>query len=68
MRNRIYNYYVLSLNFNGKGKGFAIGFDSEYLARIFSIYCLLGTGDIVPDYYLEKYYPEYYHSKIAKTL
>lgn len=67
MKNRIYNYYVLSPRFNGRGKGFAVGFDEYLAARIFATYFLLGTGNVVSDYTLEYNFPTYYHNLISHT-
>lgn len=68
MRNRIYDYYVLSARFDGNGHGFAIGFDNELAAHLFATYVLIGFANVVSDYYMEKRFPQYYHDKISKTL
>lgn len=68
MRNRIYNYYVLSARFDGNGRGFAIGFDNETAAHLFATYVLVGFSSVVSDYYMEMRYPQYYHDKISRTL
>lgn len=67
MKNRMHNYYVLSLRFNGAGKGFALGFDSEYSAHFVASRILLGFASVVDDYTLESRYPTYYHNLISKT-
>lgn len=67
MKKRIYNYYVLSLRFNGEGRGFAIGFDSEYLANFVAYRLMLGFARVVNDYQLECWYPSYYHHLISQT-
>ena len=64
MRNRIYNYYVISARFNGLGRGFAIGFDDERAAHIFCDYFLFGWGQVLADWQLEKRFPEWYHTHV----
>lgn len=65
---RIHDYYVLGLRFNGEGRGFAIGFDSEYMAYFVANRLLFGLAKVVNDYQLECWYPEYYHCLISKTI
>lgn len=67
MKTRIHNYYVLSLRFNGRGRGFAIGFDSYKMANYFAAFVLVGFADIITDYDLESRFPTYYHNLISHT-
>lgn len=67
MKNKIYNYYVISARFDGQGKGFALGFNNQLSAMLFCNYVCMGFASIVPDYYLEEFYPQYYHNLVAKT-
>lgn len=67
MKRRIHDYYVLSFRFNGKGKGIALGFDSEYAAYFVASRIFLGFAKVASDYQLESWYPEYYHNLISKT-
>lgn len=64
---KIKNYYVVSLRFDGLGKGFAIGIDEEWLAYFIATRCLLGLADVLTDYQLEVKYPFYYHKLCSKT-
>lgn len=65
---RIHNYYVIGLRFNGKGRGFAIGFDEAYLAYFVANRLLLGLARVVNDYQLESWFPDYYQEIISKTI
>lgn len=67
LKRKIFNYYVISANFDGHGKGFALGFDSYCAARYFAAFVLFGFADVLPDYLLECRFPHYYHSLISKT-
>lgn len=66
-RHHLKDYYVLSLRFDGNGKGFAIGFDSEYSAYLFARLLMIGFADVVTDYQLEQRYPSYFHQLISNT-
>lgn len=61
------DYYVLSFNFNGMGRGFALGFSSEYSAYFFARYILFGFAQVVEWWQLEDRFPSYYHELISKT-
>lgn len=63
----IKNYYIVSLRFNGFGKGFAIGVDEEWLAYFIASRCLLGLADVLTDWQLEIKFPHYYHKLVSKT-
>jgi len=65
MRQRIYNFYVLSPRFDGEGRGFAIGFDDVKAAHVFADYFMLGFGKVVDDYYLESNFPKYYYDHVS---
>lgn len=64
----IKNYYVISLRFDGYGRGFAWGFDDEYKAYFVANRLLLGFANVISDYQLESWYPQYYHHLVSKTL
>lgn len=65
---RIRNFYVVSLRFNGRGRGFAWGFDDEYIAYFVASRILLGFANVLDDYQLERFYPEYYQHIISQTI
>ena len=54
MKNRAYNYYVTSANFNVRGRGFAVGFDSRKAAYAFATFVLFGFAEVMPWYEFEK--------------
>ena len=60
-------YYVLSYNFDGMGRGFALGFSSEHSAYLFARCVLFGFGQVVEWWQLEDRFPAYYHGIISKT-
>lgn len=64
MNKRIYNYYVTSHRFNGAGRGFAIGFDSEKAAHIFADIILFGWADVLADWQLEREFPDWFHRHV----
>ena len=57
MKNRTYNYYVTSANFNGRGRGFAIGFNSRRAAYYFASFVLFGFAEVLPWWEFENRYP-----------
>ena len=57
MKYRTHNYYVTSTNFNGRGRGFAVGFDSRKAAYAFATWVLFGFADVLPWYEFENRYP-----------
>lgn len=65
MRQRIYNFYVTSHRFNGGGRGFAIGFDSEKAAYVFAEIVLFGWGCVKADWQMEREFPAWYHSRVT---
>lgn len=65
MKHRIYNYYVLSSRFDGEGRGFAVGFDSEKAAYVFANYFLLGFCRVVPDWLVERDYPRWFYGHVS---
>lgn len=65
MRQRIYNFYVLSHRFDGHGRGFAVGFDSEKAAHVFANYCLFGWAYVQADWQVERNFPEWYQSRVT---
>lgn len=42
------NYYVTSYRYNGRGRGFAVGFDSRRAAYYFATFCLFGFAEVLP--------------------
>ena len=57
MKTRAYNYYVTSANFNGRGRGFAIGFDSRKAAYVFASFVLFGFAEVLTWYEFENRFP-----------
>ena len=57
MKNRIYNYYVTSANYNGRGRGFAVGFDSRKAAYTFVTFVLLGFAEVLTWHEFEMRFP-----------
>lgn len=57
MKNRIYNYYVCSARFNGRGSGFAVGFDSRKAAYVFASIVLFGFAEVLTWDEFENRYP-----------
>lgn len=57
MKTRTYNYFVTSARFNGRGRGFAVGFDSEKAAYIFATFFLFGFAEVIPWNEFENRYP-----------
>lgn len=44
---RDYNYYVTTANYNGRGRGFAVGFDSRKAAYTFAAFVLFGFAEVL---------------------
>lgn len=65
MRQRIYDFYVISARFNGRGRGFAIGFDSEKAAHVFADFFLFGWGEVKADWQMERDFPTWFHNHVA---
>lgn len=59
MKKRTFNYYVTSANFNGRGRGFAVGFDSEKAAYIFATFFLFGFAEVMYWNEFENRYPNF---------
>lgn len=57
MIRRTFNYYVTSANFNGRGRGFAVGFDSRKAANTFATFVLFGFAEVLPWWEFENRYP-----------
>ena len=57
MTKKPHNYYVTSANYNGRGRGFALGFDSQKAAYYFTTFCLLGFAEVLPWWEFENRYP-----------
>ena len=53
------NYYVTSANFNGRGRGFAVGFDDYKAAQVFAGIILFGFAEVLPWYEFDKKFPNY---------
>lgn len=47
MNNRTYNYYVTSYRYNGRGRGFVVGFDSRTAAYAFATWVLFGFAEVL---------------------
>ena len=54
------NYIVTSANFNGRGRGFAVGFDDYKAAQVFAGIILFGFAEVLPWYEFENLYPDFY--------
>lgn len=57
MKTKDYNYYVTSYRYNGRGRGFAVGFDSERAAYTFATFVLFGFAEVLPWWEFENRYP-----------
>lgn len=64
---RIHDYYVVSYRFDGQGRGFSFGCNSEATAYLFVRLFLFGFGQVLEWWQLEDRYPAYYHKLISKT-
>lgn len=58
MKHRIHNYYVTSYRYNGRGRGFAVGFDSEKAAYVFATFVLFGFAEVMTWNDFENRYPD----------
>lgn len=56
MKTRDYNFYVTSANYNGRGRGFAVGFNSRRAAYYFATFCLFGFAEVLPWWEYENRY------------
>ena len=54
MKTKTHNYYVTSANFNGQGRGFAIGFDDYKAAQVFAGILLFGFAEVLTWYEYDK--------------
>ncbi len=59
MKSKIYNYYVTSANFNGRGRGFVVGFDDYIAAQVFAGVILFGFAEVLPWYEFENRFPNF---------
>ena len=59
MKKNVYNYYVTSANFNGRGRGFAVGFNSRKAAYTFATFVLFGFAEVMSWYEFENRFPDY---------
>ena len=59
MSRRTYNYYVTSANFNGRGRGFVVGFDDYKAAQIFAGIILFGFAEVISWIEFEKRFPNF---------
>lgn len=59
MKTRTHNYYVTSYRFNGRGRGFVVGFDSRVAAYAFATWVLFGFAEVLPWYEFENRYPHH---------
>ena len=59
MKAKVHNYFVVSANFNGRGRGFAVGFDDYKAAQVFAGIILFGFAEVQPWYEFEKKFPNY---------
>ena len=53
MNEKTHNYYVTSANYNGRGRGFAVGFDSQKAAYVFATFVLFGFAEVMTWYDFE---------------
>lgn len=58
MTTRTYNYFVTSAHYNGRGRGFAVGFDSERSAYAFATWLLFGFAEVLPWWEFENRFPQ----------
>ena len=52
-------YYVTSANFNGRGRGFAVGFNDYKAAKVFAGIILFGFAEVMPWYEFDNRYPNF---------
>lgn len=57
MKTPPHNYYVTSANFNGRGRGFVVGFDSRRAAYAFATYILFGFAEVLTWWEFENRFP-----------
>ena len=60
---RHYSFYVCSHNFNGKGRGFCVPFNSGFAAFLFATWILFGFAEVVPWWYFWNRFPTYKQPK-----
>lgn len=60
MKDKNYNYYVTSANFNGRGRGFVVGFDSRQAAYTFATFVLFGFAEVYNWWNFENKFPDYF--------
>ena len=59
MKKQLHNFYVTSANFNGRGRGFVVGFVSERAAYAFATWMLFGFAEVLPWWEFENRYPNF---------
>lgn len=47
MNTKVYNYYLITLNYNGRGSGHCIGFNSKFAAYFIATFVFFGLADVV---------------------
>lgn len=57
MNKRDYNFYVCSARYNGRGRGFVVGFNSRKAAYTFASFVLFGFAEVLPWWEFENKYP-----------
>lgn len=57
------NYFVTSARYNGRGRGFAVGFDSRKAAYTFATFVLFGFAEVLPWWEFENRYHQDKNSK-----
>lgn len=57
-----HNYYVTSANYNGRGRGFVVGFDSRPAAYAFAIWVLFGFAEVLSWDEFENRFPNHDNS------
>ena len=54
-----HNYIVVSARFDGRGRGFCVGFDSLRAADYFAAFCLFGFAEVLEWWQFENRFPNY---------
>ena len=60
MNEKSHNYYVTSFRYNGRGRGFAVGFNSRRAAYYFATFVLFGFAEVLPWWEFENRYNKNY--------
>ena len=56
MNEKTRNYYVTSFRYNGRGRGFTVGFNSRRAAYYFATFVLFGFAEVLPWWEFENKY------------